>query len=91
MKSMLIVLLGFLSLTLSAGSFAGCGDAGGCGGDSGCQMSVSGIGYSCSGPGPGTSCNCVDVACREDNPCLSPSKCCQAFGNIAGIDGFPND
>lgn len=27
-------------------------------------------------------CDCTDPACYRDNPCLSKSKCCAAFGNI---------
>lgn len=87
MKSLLITLLCLLSLAFSMKGFAGCGEASGCGGDSYPWE----FGYSCSSPGPGTSCQCADPACRQDNPCLSCSKCCQAFGNITGIDGFPND
>lgn len=64
-----------------------CHSSFGCGGESSCGQSTS---LSC-GEGPGKSCDCTDPACRQDNPCLSPSRCCEAFGNIGGIEGFPND
>ncbi len=80
------IMIGCISLLLSTSLFASCG------GDGGCQSSSSSWGgfLSCEN-GPGWSCECADPACRQDNPCLSPGRCCAAFGNIGGIEGFPND
>lgn len=72
MKITLAVLLGCLSLFMSHLSLADCSD-----------------GYNClsvdQNPCNNGDCECADPACRQDNPCLSASKCCEVFGNIGRI------
>lgn len=78
----IITMIGCISLILSTHAFAACG---------GCQsQSTSWDPFTCQ-TGPGWSCECSDPACRQENPCLDPCRCCAAFGNIGSIEGFPND
>lgn len=86
MKVTFLIVIGCLSLFLSAYSFAGCSN-GNCGvsgyarscGSGGCQQSACGGGSEFD-----TTCECTDPSCYRtyDRTCLSKSSCCEAFGNV---------
>lgn len=71
MKAKLVIATGFLSLFMSSYAFSDCGDPYGCGGGS-CDVDE----YN-------NVCQCTDRVCNSiDHGCLSPTECCEAFGNM---------
>jgi hypothetical protein len=72
MKALLAVLCGCLTLFLSSAAFS-CSDANGC---------MAADANPCNDDG----CECADPACRQNNPCLSRSQCCEVFGNIGRLN-----
>lgn len=69
MKATIAVLFGCLTIFFCGPVLADCSD-----------------GYNClavdASPCGDSGCECADPACRQNNPCLSASKCCEVFGNI---------
>lgn len=78
MKTTLAVVIGCLSVLIINPALAECSYLNDYGTATGCRST-------CGDDSEVTSlCQCTDPACNTDNPCLSRSECCAAFGNVGG-------